>query len=223
MPREVIEPTVNEDGDERHPAFGLISASRVSSSPGASLFDSEIQHQHYVTVRISTCVRKRDLNRDWLFGDRAPFVEVAMSEAQWAQFVSSMNAGQGTACTIQRREDGDVPGVPYAPRLEKSMDEVHGAADKALEQIRAAFAAYQERKTVGNLRSLESAIRNAPSNMRFAAKSLTEHAENVVQKARADIEAMVVNKAQQLGVEAGDLGGVAQIAAPADDDTAVGG
>jgi hypothetical protein len=42
-----------------------------------------------------------------------------------------------------------------------------------------------------------------------------EATENVVQKARADVEAFVVNKARQLGIEASDIGtplaiGVAQ-------------
>lgn len=41
--------------------------------------------------------------------------------------------------------------------------------------------------------------------MSYAAKSLSEHAENVVQRARADIEAMVVSKAEQLGIDPGEV------------------
>jgi hypothetical protein len=44
------------------------------------------------------------------------------------------------------------------------------------------------------------------TRMEFAAQSLSEHAENVVQRARADIEAVVMVKAQQLGLNPGDLG-----------------
>lgn len=217
MARNIENPTTDEYGDETHPAWALIGASRVSSSPpGAVLFDSDIQHQHYVTVRLSTCSRKRDLNRDWLHGKRE-FVEVAMSEAQWASFVSSMNAGQGVPCTIQHREGHSVPGVPYEPRLAESLDEVRSAADKAVEKVAEAFAAYSEKKTAANLRTLEFAIKHMPANITFAADSLTEHAENVVQRARADIEAMVISKAQQIGIDAGDLGITPQIAAPAAD------
>lgn len=46
-----------------------------------------------------------------------------------------------------------------------------------------------------------------PSNISFAAQSLTEHAENVVQRAKADIEAMVVARAKQLGLDPSDLDG----------------
>jgi hypothetical protein len=218
MAREVVEPTTDEEGWERHPAWGMIGASRVSNSHGAVLFDSEIRHGHYVTVRLVAGSRKRDLNRDWLHGEKT-IVEVAMSEAQWASFVSSMGVGSGVPCTITFRdsEGGPVAEMPYAPRLQESMDEVRGAADKALEKIREAFEVAKERPNKGNMRNLEFAIKNAPSNMTFAAKSMTEHTENVVQKARADIEAMIVSKAQQLGLEPGDLG-ITHAALTAGDD-----
>ena len=207
MSRKIIPPTLNERGDESHPAWGMVSASRVSHSPpGAALFDSDMLHSHYVTVRISTAERHRDLNRDWLHG-KQEFVEIAMSEAQWASFVSSMNVGQGVPCTITRREkEYDVPGFPHEPRLAESMREVRDSAEEAIQKIQEAFAAYQEKKNAANLRDLEYAIKNMPANMEFAAKSLGEHAENVVQRSRADIEAMVIQKAKQLGLEPEDLG-----------------
>lgn len=196
-------PTITERG-EAHPAWGLIGASRVSSSPpGVALFDSDIRHQHYVIVRLKRASRKRDLGRDWKHSEEQ-IVEVAMSEAQWASFVSSMNVGDGVPCTIERVGTEGMPGVEYEPRLAVSMDEVDNAAHKAIEEIQAAFDAYQEHRTAANRRTLEYAIKNAPSNMSFAAKSLSEHAENVVQRARADIEAMVTAKADQLGIESGE-------------------
>lgn len=209
MAREIVEPTTtrvrDEEVEQEHPAWGMIGASRVSGS-GAVLHDSDIRHQHYVTVKISTGSRTRHLLRDWL-RPRKEIIEVALSEAQWASFVSSMNSGNGVPCTILFREGvGDVPGMPYAPRLQESMDEVRGAAERAAEQVRAAFAAYEEKKSAANLRTLKYAIANMPANITFAAASLNEHAEDVVTKARHDIEAVVVEKAKQLGLDAGDLG-----------------
>jgi hypothetical protein len=205
--REVVAQTKDERGDEQHPAFGMIGASRVSNSnPGATLFDSDIRHQHTVIVRIATATRKRDLNRDWLYRKRE-FVEVEMSEAQWASFVSSMNSGSGVPCTIRQREDDWlVPGLNYEPRLAESMDEVHAAGEKALAGIREAFEVAAEKPTKANMRHLGMVIANAVPTMEFAAKSLGEHAENVVQRARADIEAMVLAKAPQLGLNPADLG-----------------
>jgi hypothetical protein len=206
MPREVEEPTRDEWGGEQHPAFGMIGAYRVQTD--AVLFQSDIRHQHTVVITLRAATRHRDLNHDRIHAAaRLPLMEVEMSEAQWASFVSSMNVGDGVPCTIRAREgDHMVPGVPYQPRLAESMAEVEGAGAKAIEQVQAAFEAYRERKTAANLRTLEYAIKNMPANMTFAAKSLSEHAENVVQRARADVEAMVLAKAAQLGLEPGDLG-----------------
>jgi hypothetical protein len=212
---EPTPPTKRDDGTETHPAWGMIGASRVTSGPpGAALFDSDIRHQHYVAVRISTARRKRDLSRDWITQDKE-FVEVEMSIAQWAEFVSSMNVGNGVPCTIRRREgDWDIPGVEYAPRLQESITEVRGAAEKAFSKVKEAFEAYEQKKNAANLRTLKYAIENAPSNVAFAGKSLTEHAENVGRKMRADIEAMVIAKAEQLGIEPGDLTDTKELMAP---------
>lgn len=206
MKREVVQPTVNDRDAETHPAWGLIGASRVQTSPpGANLFDSDIRHAHTVVVRISTASRKRDLGRDWKHSE-AEFVEVEMSEAQWASFVSSMNAGDGVACTIRRREDEIlVPDFPPEARLRQSIEEVERAADQAFEKVREALAAYEEKKNAANLRALHFAIENAPKNIVFAGESLTNHAENVVQKARFDIEAVANARAAQIGLDPGEI------------------
>lgn len=52
--RDVEAPTTRPDGEETHPAWAMVAANRVTcSAPGAVLFDSDIRHQHYVTVRLS--------------------------------------------------------------------------------------------------------------------------------------------------------------------------
>ena len=86
------------------------------------------------------------------------------------------------------------------------MAEVHEAAGAAQEGVQRAFIAYQEHKTAANLRTLEIAIQNMTPNINFAAKSLSEHAENVVQLERAGVEAFVVEKARQLQLDPAEIG-----------------
>lgn len=218
----MIEPaTVDEGGRESHPAYGLIGASRTSVGGldgGAVLFDSDILHNHTVRVRIKTASRKRDLHHDWIYGDHE-IIEVEMSEAQWASFVSSMNVGDGVPCTIRYVNNERVPEMAHEPRLDHSIRETHDAADRAFEQIKAAMDAYdaldskapaRERKEA--LGVLRAVIRNAVPNVDFAGQSLVEHAENVVTKARADIEAFVVVKARQLGIDVNELDGGSNLA-----------
>lgn len=214
--RKTLEPTVEEEyGDEVHPAFGLIGASRVSvSPPGSVLFDSDVKHGHTVIVRIRTAGRRRDNKYDWIHG-REELIEVEMSEAQWASLVSSMNSGNGTPCTIRRREDGETtPSIPYAPRLAHSLDETRDAAHEAFDEIKEAMAAYElallnkapaaERNEA--LRTLRARISNAVPNVEYAGQRLVDHTEDVITKARYDVEAFVIAKAKQLGIEPGDVG-----------------
>lgn len=204
--RDVAEVTQDEHGDDTHPAFGMIGASRVSSTPGAALFDSDVVHQHYVVLKIDRAVRKRDLNHDWIHsGGFGKIVEVAMSEAQWASLISSMNTA-GVACTLRRTEvDGRLPDLEFESRLAVSHAETREAAHRAFDAIKEARDAYEQHKTAANLRNLHFAIENAPANVDFAAKSLTKHAENVVQKSRADLEAMVIQLAKQRGIDPDQL------------------
>lgn len=184
---------------ETNPAYGLIGAYRTSiSPPGAALFDSDIRHQHTVVVRIARADRQRDLHRDWIHEAGGPgLIEIEMSEAQWASFVSSMNTA-GVPCTLRRVGGEEVPRIEYRPRLEESMAETRRAADDAFAGIAAALAAYEEKKSADNLRSLRAAIANAGPNVEFAGRSLAEHAENVVTKARADIEAIAADQARRV-------------------------
>lgn len=211
MVRNIVEPETDERGVEKHPAFCMISASRITSNPGAVLFQSDIRHQNTVRVRIARADRRRDLHHDWVH-DGQQLIEVEMSEAQWASFVSSMNTS-GVPATLRSTDtEWDIPDLPYAPRLAESMAEVRGKAGKLFEQVKDALDEYEtvldnkagvkERRAA--LNKLHYTIHNSESNVSFAAKSLSEHAENVVQKARADIEAMVSQEATKLGIKSGN-------------------
>ena len=205
-------PTTNERGYEEHPAWGVISAHRVSSTPGAVLFDSEITHSEYIQVTIGRMARRRDLNQDWRRPLGEDLIQVDMSMAQWASFVSSMNT-TGVSCTIRRTEEEiNVPGLEFAPRLAVSAKEAREAAHKALARIEEAFEALDSLDPKAGVRArreamqnLRAAIANAPSNVQFAADSLTRHTESVVAKARADIEAVVEAHARQIGIDPAEV------------------
>lgn len=215
MPKQYEDFTTDGDGDERHPAFGLVSLHRISSTPGAVLFQSDVRHPEYMRIAVHEASRKRDLIHDWVHPGRM-ICEISLSMAQFASFVASTGQGSGVPCTIEwtatgTYEPGDRPGLIPAPRLSLTHDEVRAAADKAFEHIKEADAELQaamaakppvsaaERKRL--LANLHSAIANATSNVEYAAKRLDEHAEAVVEQSRADIETMVIRMAERAGIE----------------------
>ncbi len=207
---DITEIKVDEGGTETHESWLLIRASRISGG-GRRLFDSEMSHEHFVRVTISRARRNRELNRDRK-GEVKTILEMDMSMVQWGAFVSSFGMGTGVAATLSFFNGDDLPRghVPQSPldsRLHESHKEVSNAASEALTELEAAFADIKESFEAGagkkimreKLRALEIRMDNMPSNMEFAAKSLTEHVENVVTKARVDIEGMVL-EAQASGL-----------------------
>lgn len=208
-----IEPIVlTERGDESHPSWIVIRANRISSSPpGVRLFDSEINHQHFVRVTVQRCTRNRDLHKDWIFGTQL-LMEIDMSMAQWGGFVSSFGDGSGVPVTLSYFNGERVPEAPYESRIAESIKETKDSAARMVEQIREAQAAVDEafarnagRKEMRELLAdVTRLIEQTPGNVEFASKSLTKHVENTVAKARGDVEAMVAHAAAH-GLETGEV------------------
>lgn len=196
---------------ETDPAFGWIYVNRSSvSPPGAALFDSSIRHQEVVTLRISTASRNRSLHNDYIHENlQDEIVEVHMSFAQWAQVVSSFGSS-GTPCTINSRGRKLVPFPEHEEsRLAVTAREIETSAEDAIQEVRDAYNEVRAARSAGAgtkkmndlLHNLECMIDNLPKNLKFSADQLTEHAENVVTKAKADIEATAIRAAQAAGIE----------------------
>jgi hypothetical protein len=179
-----------------HPAFGQIRVNRVSGR--AHLFGSDFTHQHYVIVEIETCQLVRSLNRDRYHGDK-PLIRVAMSEAQWAAFVSSMGR-QGAPCTIERRGFESIPELP-APvaRPEQFSGEMRGKLAKVVERLKSAAA---NAKTVSHRKEIEGAIMELTSNVDFIAESFDEHMEGTVEAAKAEVHGYINHTIERAGLQA---------------------
>ncbi len=211
MRPEPTEIRIDEHGDETHESWLLVRANSVSG--WTRLFDSEIKHQHYISVTVTRCTRKRDLHRDWLHQTET-LIEFNMSQAQWGAFVSSFGNGSGVPATLDFLTTKPGPGSVPQPvhvdsRLDKSHKEVYASHKEALAKVKEAEALVQDafERKLGvkvqrqRLADLHRVIDQLPGNVEFAAKSLTKHVEEVVTKARADIEGMVLNAAVDRQIE----------------------
>lgn len=196
---EITEPTHNDHGDEVHPSFGVAQVHRVTAHPAHHLFDSSIGHAEYVTLTVQRASRKRDRSRDWIHtAPGRPLIEIEMSMSQWGSLVSGFGSSRGTPVTIHQVAGETMPQAPHTSRLAVTAKEVSTTAAKAVRDVQAAAAAVDAaftdragRREMGVvLANLRHTLANLPSNMKFAADTLTEHAEDVVAKAQADIEAV---------------------------------
>jgi len=195
------------DSVTTHPAFAQIGASRVSGS--ARLYGSDFVHQHFVRVRIVPSELHRNLANDNPYGSNRSYIEIDLSEAQWASFVSSMNIGFGVQCTLRYRNGEEIPGIapPEENRQQQFWREVSERAQEALESLDSLSAdiadlkvSEKQKKTLEG--RLASARQQLLSNMPFVLEQFAENMEKTVEKAKVEVNAYVVSTIQRAGLEA---------------------
>lgn len=207
MRQGIEEPKVVKNDDpfggtiETHPSYAQINANRVTG--GAILYGSDFEHQNFITISISRSKLMRSLSSDHHHSEDE-LIEVMLSEAQWATFVSSMNQGGGTCCTINHLGRKSMPGLPVPKsrraQFESEFKEKIGgivAAAKELEEL------IEEggRKTV--MRDLVQRVTiGLESNLKFLVTQFGEFMEDTTEKAKIEITAWATNLINRTGIKA---------------------
>lgn len=191
---------------ERHESWGLARMSRQSGG-GHGLFDTNVTHPHTIALEISTASRRRSLGRDWKTREDE-LIELVFTPQQWGELLSSANDGTGAPCTINRRDNMQVPRAQNdEPRLRASSREVEQAAAEKLAELQAAVGALADafgnkagRKEMATLiGNVTRIVGQAPGSFRFIADQLNEHVED----AAAELFGMLEAKAHALGTSWG--------------------
>lgn len=191
--------------EETHPAYAQIGASRVSGE--TYLYGSDFKHRHYVTIRISESSMQRSLSRDWYHAGNE-YIEVELSEAQWAAFVSSMNMGDGVPCTLRRRDGILVPEVSPPPdrkaQFSAEMRECLATVQAETATLRRKIeAGVIPRKMKEDLLDTLIQVENhLTPNVTFVADSFGKHVEQVTERAKTEVSAHIQSVLVRAGIEA---------------------
>lgn len=175
--------------------YGMISVHRAHST-GQHLVGSDIEHQQFVTLRISKATYERNLKNDWFF-DNDNIIEVSMTLSQWAEFISSPNTS-GVPCTLDRiqgRRLWEEEAVPYIDKIKLHNEEYKKHWQKNVHELKElitnlsdSFENKESRKTQRHLiHELEILIKNFLPNERFAINEFEEHIEKRVNQAKTEI------------------------------------
>ena len=189
------------------------------------LFGSDINHGQCVTIRICRADLTRNLSNDWIHPNSTPIVEVQMSHAQFAEFITSNGQYAGTPCTIGYAPAVGTPTemMPSIDRLETKAEtfrrEIKDSTRNQLNKMKAdvdAMGAELEKgsiskKTLKELhRNLQILMGNMPSNMAFTVEQAEEALEKAQTHAKIEIEAYITNAINKLGLEAAKKIGLVQ-------------
>lgn len=208
--QEPIDATTEDDRLGRrytHPAFGQIAAHRTTGG-NMSLYGSDFVHDNSIRISIHHSELHRYLNRDSHFA-RRQIIEVTLSEAQWATFVSSLNHGTGTPCTLEYVQGAPMPRIAHRrekdivkQELDERIRHVSSLFEAAIADIEANVAGLSKAKQNAVLERLRRAYKEVSDSMPFAARSFEEHMESTVEKAKVEVEAYVQNHAIRAGIAA---------------------
>lgn len=199
---------VHRDSVETHPAYAQIAVSRVHGH--TSLYASDFKHNDFITVTIRKSDVTRNLSNDWHHGGNE-LIEVAMSESQWATFISTPNSGMGTPCTLQFFASGGpgvIPGIVHPTnKTDQFTAETSGRLDEGLAQLRKLAKAIESSSLSGKAKRefgsmIEMAIMELSSNIGFVADQFGEHVEAVTDAAKTEIHAYIENAISRAGLRA---------------------
>jgi len=210
----VIPPTVtmvNDYGNVRdaekveHPAFGQIRASRVTGK--TNLYGSDFLHHSFINITIARSEYTRNLSHDWRHA-REELITVALSEAQWATFISTLNVGEGTPCTLERVMGKAIPGIDsvrdavssFRSESRKQLEEANARLDGLRDMIKSMNVPSKVRQQL--LIQCDTVGYGIGDNLDFVEKSFGEHIETVVESAKVEVEAYITGTLQRAGVAA---------------------
>lgn len=195
--------------DDDHPSYGAIRLSRISGQ--AKLFMSPFHHQHFIGISISRATKRRSLADDHMFGRQRELIEVFMSEAQFAQFITGHSDGNGSPCTLHHITGQYMPEPPWKDEKEKFSDDTKATMNKAAEylakgerEIEAILAKKSltkddKKKIVGYL---HEAYRKLTDSLPFIADQMQERFDKIVAKAGIEVEAHMNRFVAHMGLKA---------------------
>lgn len=188
----------------RHPAFGMVSFSRVMGGDNV-LFGSSIKHNDRIQLKIKHGEQDRALHDDHYYG-RKTIIEIEMSYSQFAECISAMNVGDGVPCTIRYTEkEGYVPAIEESnSKREQFRNEFGDTIAKAMEQVQNQINQIQEsinnKKNLGVkdrkeiISQLQQVKYNIGCNLNFCVEQFDEQMDKSTMEAKGEIEAFCQNK-----------------------------
>ena len=193
----------------KNPAYGFIRMSRVSGGSGR-LFMSPLRHENRISITIGEAEHVRSLNTDAHYAGRQ-IIEVQMSEAQFAQFITNSMSHAGAPCTITRNNGKMIPPLEdvqlksdryYKEAQKMAEDAIKAVADarQKIGEIAATLPKKKQDEIAGKLNALEMTLAD---RMPWIVQMHHEHMDKVANLAKIEVEAYMVARAQSMGIDSG--------------------
>ncbi len=205
------------DGITKHPAYGMIVASRVSGS--ADLFGSSVSTDGMVMITIREADMHHSHGHDTPMANKV-VTEIYLTEAQWVGLISRMAIGSGVPCTFRQKREGPalpVPQIPPQPsaaerlrrRAQDMLDKSQAKLDEAFAEAKAELAAsgLSKAKQAAILSPMSRMNDHGQANRSYQTEVLRENTEKLVTEAKVELQAHASSVVTALGIQQLQQGG----------------
>lgn len=195
-----------------HPSWGVINFHRSQGTP-AAVFGSSVRHQHWVSCDIQMATVRRNLNQDWIMGEKM-VVRFRMSTTQFADAITGFGSGGGTPVTFEHMPGptGGLVRVPEPPfdnkgeRFQREMERDMQDMGQAITRLDALSAAIpnEQRKTerAKYAREVQSLLQQVRTHLPFLYEQFQVQMARTVVEAKHEVDAHVEHLVRQTGLEA---------------------
>lgn len=193
-----------------HESFGIAGFSRsTTGGDGVSLFGSSIKHGNTITLTVRQAEVTRNLEQDWYHSsNRLPIVEIEMSQAQFAEMITSMNMGDGIPVTLRYVNGKRMEACPHVSKVAQHSNEfkqrMREFSNSLIAKEKEFFAMIEKRlpkKEQDEAKNmLHGIIQEVESNIPFYEKQFVRQMEKTQTEAKSEIEAFINNKIHSAGL-----------------------
>lgn len=198
---------------EEHPSYAQLSISRRSGMGDGrvTLYGSTIRHQNTISLQIKGSAKHYDNYHERYYGEGIPYIEIEMSQSQFAEAITSLNMGSGVPVTVRYLMGETIPFCEELTMRQKIdgnikvtfKNIVHNIASnyKRIDELgvqKGPLKAKEKEELIGMCRSL---IQDIESNMPFFKQTIDEVVDASVMQAKSEIDATMQHVITRLGME----------------------
>lgn len=196
----------------KHPSFANLYIGRSQCSGQQALFGSSIKHHDIITLRISPAYMDRGLSYDRYYAENLPYIEIAMSQSQFAQAITSLNMGAGVPVTLRRLNDQYIEPCPFVDKREQFSNEFRDDMNELMKKIKETTKAVedliQNKRTFTKadkeqiLSTLNAVKMQLGSNYPYMFSMFNEQMDKTVTEAKAEIESHLQARMEDVALKA---------------------
>jgi len=194
-----------------HPSYGILRFGRIQGTP-KSLFGTHLHPQNFIQMQLCRGERVYQDGRDYYFGHE-PLTRCWMTNSQFAELITAVNAGSGVPVTIRQLPGEDD--IPYPPDQDVGTETVHSyfkdrmeGFSKDIKENRESIEEILDKPgsiNKGDKKKLkaifESILQEVESNIPFFLEEYEDASQKIMTHAKTEIDSFVTHMAMKIGIE----------------------